>query len=186
MRTVWKLFNSESTSFAFDHLGKSIAVHWCTILQWKILQSGTLSLEAEAANVRDLKNEMQNIRDSWDTLFSEEFLIERDYLMRPLALKKVGMSVVTKCFATLFFFTAVYHSIWDLDTCFQTTADIVEEFAAIIKLGQLCDSDIATVSTFTLAQKKLYFLLTSDTNRNLSHMCKHKNQNKIRFFCIRS
>ncbi len=37
------------------------------------------------------------------------------------------------------------HIICDLDTCFRTTAGIVEEFAAIIKVGQLSDCDIATV-----------------------------------------
>ncbi len=37
------------------------------------------------------------------------------------------------------------HIICDLDTRFRTTAGIVEEFAAIIKVGQLSDCDIATV-----------------------------------------
>ncbi len=42
---------------------------WVKVLQCiddrnLILQSGKISLEAEAGNVRDLKNEMQNLRDS--------------------------------------------------------------------------------------------------------------------------
>lgn len=50
---------------------------------------------------------------------------------------------MTKCFTV--FFTAMDHIICDLDTRFRTTAGIVEEFAAIIKVGQLSDCDIATV-----------------------------------------
>lgn len=53
---------------------------WVKVLQCiddrsKFLQSGKISLEAEAANVRDLKNEMQNLRDSRDALLSEASLI---------------------------------------------------------------------------------------------------------------
>ncbi len=55
-----------------------------------ILQSGKISLEAEAANVRDLKNEMQNLRDIWDVLLSEASLIASQMRVPPKFNKKLG------------------------------------------------------------------------------------------------
>ncbi len=142
---------------------------WVKVLQFIddrniILQSGKISLEAEAANVRDLKNEMQNLRDSWDVLLSEASLIASQMGVPPKFNKELGrvrkrkrLSDETpgpeegqkdsgdKVFRNTAFFTAMDHIICDLDTRFRTTAGIVEEFAAIIKVGQLSDCDIATV-----------------------------------------
>lgn len=141
---------------------------WVKVLQCidcrnVILQSGKISLEVEAANINALKDEMQALRNEWDSLLSEATLVANEMRIPPRFKKELsrerkrkrffdeappeetGQSDCAERFRNTVFFTAMDHIISDLETRFQTIANIVEEFAAIIKVGQLRDSDVAAL-----------------------------------------
>ena len=128
-----------------------------------ILQSGKISLEVEAANIKSLKVEMQNLRNEWDSLLAEATLIATELGIPPHFKKEVSrerkrkrffdearteenvQGIPADTFRNTVFYRAMDHIISDLDTRFQSTANIVEEFAAIIKVGKLRESDVAAV-----------------------------------------
>ena len=66
------------------------------------------------------------------------------------------------------FFTAIDHIISDLDSHFQTIANIFEEFAAIPKVGQLSESDIASLSQPLMAKYRKD--LTPQLEREIIHL----------------
>lgn len=140
---------------------------WLKVLQCidcrnVILQSGNISLEMEAANGNALKDEMQALRNERDSLLSEATLMANEMGIPPQFKKEVSCerkrkrfcdespeeTVEGDCaetFGNTVFLTAMDQIISDLDTRFQTTANIVEEAAAIFKVGQLRDSDVAAL-----------------------------------------
>ena len=66
------------------------------------------------------------------------------------------------------FFTTIDHIISDLDSRYQTIANNVEEFAAILKVGQLSDSDIASLSQPQIAKYRKD--LTPQFEREIIHL----------------
>lgn len=122
-----------------------------------ILQSGKISLDIEAANIRALTEEMQSLRDAWGSLLTEAKLIAREAHVTPQLSKECSRKKKRKrfhdetCeeettqedseteFRNTVFYTAMDSIISDLDTRFQRIADIVNEFYAVLKVGQISE-----------------------------------------------
>lgn len=77
------------------------------------------------------------------------------------------MTVQQQCFGTLFF-TAMDSIISDLDTRFRTTAEIVEEFSAVLKVGQISEDKVPSVCQPLI--KKYSRDLTSEFENEIRHM----------------
>lgn len=129
-----------------------------------ILQSGKISLDIEAANIRALTEEIQSLRDAWDSLLAEAKLIAEEINVTPQLSKECSRQKKRRRFHdetseeettqessetvfqnTVFFFTAMDGIISDLDTRFQTTANIVNKFSAVLKVGQISEDKISSV-----------------------------------------
>ncbi|ROL41869.1 Zinc finger MYM-type protein 1 [Anabarilius grahami] len=128
-----------------------------------ILQSGKISLDIEAANIRALTEEMQSLRDAWGSLLAEAKLIAREAHVTPQLSKECSRKKKRKRFhdetceeettqedsETEFRNTVVYTAmdsiISDLDTRFKRIADIVNEFYAVLKVGQISEDKISSV-----------------------------------------
>ncbi len=104
-------------------------------------------MEVEISNIQALKEEMEVLRNSWDNLFAEVSLIaEAMDVPRgfPVSHKRRRKRFADETqssedtnqqeteenrFRNNIFFVAICA----LDTCFKTSAEIFEEFAAILK-----------------------------------------------------
>lgn len=129
----------------------------------RILQSGKISLEVEASNVTALKSEIQAFRNVWDSFLSEATLVAKAMDIASVFKAEVSREKKRKrpfdetseetpqkvtasdTFRNTVFYPAIDHIISDLDSRFKTITSIVEEFAAILKIGQLRDSDVASL-----------------------------------------
>lgn len=125
-----------------------------------ILQSGKISLDIEAANIRALTEEMQSLRDMWESLLAEAKLIAGKMNVAPQLNRECSRQKKRRRFhdetseeetaqespETVFrntvFFTAMDSIISYLATRFHTTANIVNEFAAV---GQISEDKISSV-----------------------------------------
>ncbi len=117
-------------------------------------------MEVEISNIQALKEEMEVLRNSWDNLFAEVSLIaEAMDVPRgfPVSHKRRRKRFADERqssgdtnqqeteenrFRNNVFFVALNNIISALDTRFQTTAEIFEEFAAILKLKDLEEDQI--------------------------------------------
>ncbi|CAM4659661.1 unnamed protein product [Leuciscus chuanchicus] len=124
---------------------------------------GKISLDIEAANIRALTEEMQSLRDAWGSLLAEAKLIAREAHVTPQLSKECSRKKKRKrfhdetCeeettqedseteFRNTVFYTAMDSIISDLDTRFQRIADIVNEFYAVLKVGQISEDKISSV-----------------------------------------
>jgi len=151
-----------------------------------ILQSGKISLDIEAANVRALTEEKQSLRDAWGSLLAEAKLIARETQVTPQLSKECSRKKKRKrfhdetCeeetsqedseteFRNTVFYTAMDSIISDLDTRFQRIADIVNEFYAVLKVGQICEDKISSVCQPLMT--KYFSDLTPDFENQVRHL----------------
>lgn len=113
-----------------------------------ILQSGKISLDIEAANIRTLTEEMQSLRDTWESLLAEAKLTAGEMNVAPQfssSEEERAQESAETVFRNTVFFTAMDSIISDLGTRFQTTANIVNEFSAVLKVGQISEDKISSV-----------------------------------------
>ena len=152
-----------------------------------ILQSGKISLDIEAANIRDLTEEMQSLRDAWDTLLAEAKLIAGEINVTPQLSKESSRQKKRRRFhdetaeeettqdssETVFrntvFYTAMDSIISDLDTRFRGIAHIVNEFSAVLKVGQISEGKISSVC------QPLITKYSSDLTPDFENQVRHLN-----------
>ena len=152
-----------------------------------ILQSGKISLDIEAANIRDLTEEMQSLRDAWDTLLAEAKLIAGEMNVTPQLSKESSRQKKRRRFhdetaeeettqessETVFrdtvFYTAMDRIISDLDTRFRGIAHIVNEFSAVLKVGQISEGKISSVC------QPLITKYSSDLTPDFENQVRHLN-----------
>lgn len=164
---------------------------WLKVLQSiddrnAILQSGKISLDIEAVNIRALTEEMQSLRDAWGSLLAEAKLTAREAHVTPQLSKECSRKKKRKrfhdetCeeettqedseteFRNTVFYTAMDSIISDLDTRFQRTADIVNEFYAVLKVGQISEDKISSVCQPLIT--KYSSDLTPDSENQVRHL----------------
>lgn len=128
-----------------------------------ILQAGNISLATEAANIKALQEEVQDIRNEWDSLLSEassvaqameipaQFKMEegrkrRRKLMPDESRDEEDQTSAEVLFRNRVFYVAIDSIISDLSVRFQTTAAICESFAPLLKFGDLSEEKIKLTS----------------------------------------
>ncbi len=116
-------------------------------------------MEVEISNIQALKEEMEVLRNSWDNLFAEASLIAeamdmpRGFLVSHKRRRKrfadetqssedTNQQETEENFCFRFRNNIFFVAISVLDTCFKTSAEIFEEFAAILKLKDLEEDQI--------------------------------------------
>lgn len=141
---------------------------WVKVLQCMenrnlVLQAGNISLDIEAANIKALQEEMQDLRCEWDSLLSEACLVAQAMEIPAQFQGEEKQKRKRKCMpdeskedeteenaATVFrnqvFFVAMDSIISDLGARFQTTANICETFAPIVKLADMSEEEIKVTS----------------------------------------
>ncbi|KAL0189891.1 hypothetical protein M9458_016990, partial [Cirrhinus mrigala] len=151
---------------------------WVKVLQCienrnLILQTGDISLDTQAANIKDLQEEIQAIRNKWDSLLTEASLVaqameipaqfrseERRKRKRKLMPDERRSEDETECsaeqaFRNNVFFVAIDSIISDLSARFQTTATLCESFAPLLRLGNMSEEQIkATCRALTRTYPK--------------------------------
>ncbi|KAK1899702.1 Cytochrome P450 2G1 [Dissostichus eleginoides] len=106
---------------------------------------------------------MQALRDEWESLLSEVTLIAAQMDVAPqfsmkhcrkrkrkrfhdeTSQEKTDQDSAATVFRNTVFFTAMDNIISDLDTRFRTTEYIVEEFSAVLKVGQIAEDEVPSV-----------------------------------------
>lgn len=139
---------------------------WVKILQCienrnVILQAGDISLDVQAANIKALQEEMQALRDRWDSLLAEASLVAqtmdvpdhfRTEKRRKRKRKRMPDEMTQEdattedsaenAFRNKIFFVVMDSIISALSARFQTTAKICETFAPILKLTDMTAEQI--------------------------------------------
>ncbi|KAL6475705.1 hypothetical protein MHYP_G00167450 [Metynnis hypsauchen] len=160
---------------------------WVKILQCienrnVILQAGDISLDVEAANIKALQEEMQAFRNRWDSLLAEASLVaqamdvpdhfrseERRKRKRKCMPDEMTQEDATtedsaeNAFRNNIFFVAMDSIISALSARFQTTANICETFAPILKLTDMTEAQIKTTCR---ALAKIYHMDLSQEFEN--------------------
>lgn len=163
---------------------------WLKVLQCiddrnLIIQSGKISLETEAANISALTKEMLALRSKWEALVSEATLVATQIDVEPqfrpnrrkmkrkrfhdeTSMEETAQDRPETMFRNTVFFTAMDSSISDLDTRFNTTAAIVEEFSAVLKVGRISEDKVHSVCQSLI--KKYSGDLTPDFENEIRHL----------------
>lgn len=159
---------------------------WLKVLQCfddrnVVIQSGKISLDTEASNISALTKEMLALRDGWESLLSEATLIATQIDVAPQFNKEhsrqkkrkrfhdetsqeTAHDSATTVFRNTVFFTAMDSIISDLDT----TAEIVEEFSAVLKVGQISEDKVPSVCQPLI--NKYSKDLTSEFENEIRHL----------------
>uniref|UniRef100_A0A3B1IJ48 TTF-type domain-containing protein n=1 Tax=Astyanax mexicanus TaxID=7994 RepID=A0A3B1IJ48_ASTMX len=166
---------------------------WVKILQCidnrnVILQAGDISLDVEAANIKALQEEMQALRNRWDSLLAEATLVahamdvpdhfrseerrKRKRKCMPDEMRQEDATTedsVKNAFRNNIFFVAMDSIISALSARFQTTANICETFAPILKLSDMTEAQIKTTCR---ALAKIYHMdLSQEFENEVLHFC---------------
>ncbi|KAL6456301.1 hypothetical protein MHYP_G00348440 [Metynnis hypsauchen] len=145
--------------------------------------AGDISLDVEAANIKALQEEMQAFRNRWDSLLAEASLVaqamdvpdhfrseERRKRKRKCMPDEMTQEDATtedsaeNAFRNNVFFVAMDSIISALSARFQTTANICETFAPILKLTDMTEAQIKTTTCRALA--KIYHMDLSQEFEN--------------------
>lgn len=163
---------------------------WVKILQCTenrniILQAGNISLDVEAANIASLKEEMQALRNEWDSLLGEATLVAQA-METPTQFKgedkrkkrrkrmydetegDTSEENAEQAFKHNIFYVALDSIISDLSARFQTTASVCDTFAAFLKITDMTE-DQMKISCQTLI-KKYNKDLTAEFEKEMLHL----------------
>ncbi|CAL9693151.1 unnamed protein product [Knipowitschia caucasica] len=139
-----------------------VKVLQCIENQNLILQAGNISLDVEAANISALKEEMQALRNEWDSLLSEAILVAKEMEIPPQLQceedkrkkrrKRMYDETVTQgemceentehAFRNKVFYVALDSIISALTTRFQTTACVCDTFAPLLKMTEMTEEQM--------------------------------------------
>lgn len=163
---------------------------WVKVLQCienrnLILQAGDISLDIETANIKELLDEIQAIRNEWDSLLAEASLVaqtmeipaqfeseERRKRKRKRMPDEMTQDATEEsaenAFRNNIFFIAMDSIISNLSARFQTTAAICETFAPILKLTDMTEEQIKT--TCRALTRKYHRDLTAEFENEMLHL----------------